>query len=200
VAVSTHEKANALNDFFCTTFSDEDMSSIPKEERLSNSELLDRFLITPKILLKKLQDMNAGKSPGPNGWHLVFLKNIADLIVKPLAFLFQKPLDKGFVPSVWRMVCITAIHKKEAKYICGNYLPVSRTSIICKLMKSIVRDQIVEHMSKNNLFSSKQHGFVPDRNCMTNLLTCMEMWTQMIEEGLLIDIIYTDFAKAFDRH
>ena len=34
---------------------------------------------------------------------------------------------------------------------------------------------------------------------MTNLLTCIEMWTEMIENGLPIDVIYTDFAKAFDR-
>ena len=63
-------------------------------------------------------------------------------------------------------------------------------------MESIVRDQIVNHMSANDLFSNKQHGFVPNRNCMTNLLTCLEIWTDMIEKGLPIDIIYTDFAKA----
>ena len=34
---------------------------------------------------------------------------------------------------------------------------------------------------------------------MTNILTCMELWTEMVEKGLPIDIIYTDFAKAFDR-
>ena len=45
----------------------------------------------------------------------------------------------------------------------------------------------------------KQHGFVPNKNCMTNLLICMENWTYMLENGHPIDIIYTDFAKAFDR-
>ena len=33
---------------------------------------------------------------------------------------------------------------------------------------------------------------------MTNLLICMENWTKMIEYGLPIDIIYTDFAKTID--
>ena len=27
----------------------------------------------------------------------------------------------------------------------------------------------------------------------------MEQWTKMIDDGLPIEIIYTDFAKAFDR-
>ena len=33
---------------------------------------------------------------------------------------------------------------------------------------------------------------------MTNLLTCIEIWTRMVEDAESIDIIYTDFAKAFD--
>ena len=53
-------------------------------------------------------------------------------------------------------------------------------------------------MERNNLFSQMQHGFVPLRNCMTNLLICMENWTSMLENGYPIDVIYTDFAKAKD--
>ena len=197
-AVTAQDKAEALNEFFASVFTNEDLGNLPCAPTYEG-ELLESFNITAEILLKKLQELKPGKSPGKDGWHPVFLKSIADLIAAPLAKLFQKSLDEGYVPAEWRMACITAIHKKDAKDICGNYRPVSITSIICKLMESIVRDQIVQHMATNNLFSKKQHGFVPDRNCMTNLLLCMEMWTQLVEEGLPIDIIYTDFAKAFDR-
>ena len=91
------------------------------------------------------------------------------------------------------------MHKKGAKNSFENYRPVSITSIICKLMESIVKDKISNHMERNHLFSRRQHGFVPLRNCMSNLLICMEKWTEMLEKGYRIDIIYTDFAKAFDR-
>ena len=53
-------------------------------------------------------------------------------------------------------------------------------------------------MTSNKLFADEQHGFVPKRDCMTNLLTAMEEWTAAIELGRDIDVIYTDFAKAFD--
>ena len=39
---------------------------------------------------------------------------------------------------------------------------------------------------------------VPHRNCITSLLTCLELWTKMIESGNAVDVIYTDFSKAFD--
>ena len=72
------------------------------------------------------------------------------------------------------------------------------TSIICKIMESLVRDKLVEHMVTNNLFSDSQHGFVPLRDCMTNLLTCIEKWSEILEHGEAVDVIYTDFSKAFD--
>ena len=65
-------------------------------------------------------------------------------------------------------------------------------------MESIVTDAILAHMVKNNLLAGEQHGFVPARNCITQLLLCLEDWRNMIEKGELFDVIYTDFAKAFD--
>ena len=65
-------------------------------------------------------------------------------------------------------------------------------------MESVVRDHLVMHMSSNRLFADEQHGFAPNRECMTNLLLTMEEWTEAMESGYDNDIIYTDFAKAFD--
>ena len=149
------------------------------------------------MVLDKLRELNPGKTPGPDGWHPYFLKSIADIISIPLSCIFQKSTNEGVVPSQWLQACITAIHKKGAKNLFDNYRPVSITSIICKLMESML--EIINHLERNNLFSRKQHGFIPLRYCMPNLLICMEKWTEMLEMGYQVDIIYTDFAKAFDR-
>ena len=64
-------------------------------------------------------------------------------------------------------------------------------------MESIIRDHVVTYISSNKLFSTVQHGFVPSRNCMTNLLLAMEECADALESGYAIDIIYTDSAKVF---
>ena len=151
------------------------------------------------MVQKKLEQLNPGKTPGPDGWHPMLLKGIADVVSLPLSILFQKSLNEGIASPQWLKACITAIHKKGSKMNPENYRPISITSIVCKIMESIVRDKLVSHMESNDLFSNNQHGFVPHRNCTTNLLICIELWTEMIENGLPVDIIYTDFAKAFDR-
>ena len=68
-------------------------------------------------------------------------------------------------------------------------------------MESIVKDKIVTRIERkrNNLFSRKQYGFVPLKNCLVNLLICMEKCTETFEKEYQIDIIYADFTKAFDR-
>ena len=65
-------------------------------------------------------------------------------------------------------------------------------------MESIVRDAIVIHLMKNGLITDDQHGFVPGRDCMTQLLVCIEDWTRRLETNKAFDVIYTDFSKAFD--
>ena len=162
-------------------------------------EYLHTSLITPDMVIETLKELKPDKSPGPDGWHPMFLKSIADLIAYPLSVLYQKSLNESLVPSQWLQAMVTAIHKTRPKNSYENYRPISITSIIGKLMESIIRDKIVSHMERNNLFSETQHGFVPSRNCITNLLICVEHWTNILDKGYPVDIIYTDFSKAFDK-
>ena len=135
---------------------------------------------------------------GLDGCHPYFLYSLRDVLCVPLRILYNKSLKEGVVATQWLEACITAIHKKGPKNLASNYRPVSITSVICKMMKSIIRNHIVVHMSNNNLFANEQHSFVPWRECMTNLLSAMEDWSEAIELGLDTDAIYTDFAKASD--
>ena len=84
-------------------------------------------------------------------------------------------------------------------YVSGNYRPISLTSTVCKVLKSVIRESIIEYMTSNNLISNTQHGFLPKRSCVTQLLTSMEYWTDEIQKGNPVDVLYVDFKKAFDK-
>ena len=43
-----------------------------------------------------------------------------------------------------------------------------------------------------------QHGFLKGRSCSTNLLAVLDSWTEAMNPGNPMDVIYSDFAKAFD--
>ena len=48
------------------------------------------------------------------------------------------------------------------------------------------------------MFSKHQHGFTKNRSCLTNLLETIEEWTEAIENGYGLDILFLDYQKAFD--
>ena len=76
---------------------------------------------------------------------------------------------------------------------------MSLTVIICKILEKLVRRNIIDHLEQNELIDPAQHGFVKGRSCVTNFLETFEQWTQILDDGDCIDVIYMDFMKAFDK-
>ena len=118
---------------------------------------------------------------------------------KPLAHVFNMSLQEGIVPLEWKEANIIPLFKKGSRNKSVNYRPVSLTSVICKLLESIIRDHIMDFLIKHKLINSSQHGFLKSKSCLTNLLCFFEEITKWVDEGSPVDIIYLDFQKAFDK-
>ena len=66
-------------------------------------------------------------------------------------------------------------------------------------MESFLRDHVMKHLMDNNLLSKKQHGFISGRSTVTQLLNYLDKCAQSVASGKVVDAIYLDFEKAFDR-
>ena len=178
-------------------FTREDKENIPIPTNRLIKESLETIQITPDLVCKKLKKLIPEKSPGHDNWHPYFLREIADVFCIPLSFLFNKSLKEGAHES-WLKAIRTAIYKKGARSDPGNYRPISLASVISKVMESLIRDELLIHLVRHAVLSDCQHGFVPSRDCITQLLLCLEDWTLMRENNQTFDVIYTDFSKAFN--
>jgi len=58
---------------------------------------------------------------------------------------------------------------------------------------------LLKHFKHNKYFSDRQFGFLKGRSTVTQLLSMLDDWTQLLESGGRIDVIYTDLEKAFDK-
>ena len=47
--------------------------------------------------------------------------------------------------------------------------------------------------------NSCQHGFVPGKSCLTQLIEVFEQIGYKLDNGEQIDVIYIDMSKAFDK-
>ena len=68
-----------------------------------------------------------------------------------------------------------------------------------KIFEKLIRAGIVDHMKSNNLFSNKQFGFIGGRSTSLQLLTVLDNWTKILDNGGTIHAVYIDFMKAFDK-
>ena len=192
-------KAGILNSFFGSVFTREDpASAIPTLSIDGAIPELSDIEISPSKVMSRLDALNPCSSPGPDEIHPRVLQETQRTICVPLAMLFRKSLDSGTVPHDWTLARIVPIHKKGCKQDAGNYRPVSLTSVVCKVLESLIRDAILQHLDSNNLLSNTQHGFRPKRSCSTQLVDVLDSWSKAIEEQSALDILYLDFRKAFD--
>ena len=61
--------------------------------------------------------------------------------------------------------------RKELERKAENYRPISLTSIVCKLKKSVIKDSTMTHMRAEIVLSSKQYGFINGRSTAAQLLS-----------------------------
>ena len=128
-----------------------------------------------------------------------FLIEIKDHLVYPLYLLFRKSLDEASKPDDWKCADVSPVFKKGNRSQVENYRPISLTSQICKIFESIITDAVVKHLDTNLLIHDSQHGFRKGRSCLTNLLTFLDKVTSDINTGKDVDVIFLNFAIAFDK-
>ncbi|KAK4810310.1 hypothetical protein QYF61_017357 [Mycteria americana] len=135
---------------------------------------------------------------GPDGIHPRVLRELAEVLTKPLSILYQQPWPTREVPVDWRLANVTPIYKKGWKEDLENYRPISLTSVLGKVMEQIILSATTWHVPDNQVIRPSQHGFMKGRSCLTNLISFYGKVTHLEDEGKAVDLVYLDFSKAFD--
>lgn len=190
--------ADLLAKFFSSTFTNEPYGPLLEECYVDSDNIIGDIEITPDIVQKLILNLDQSKSVGPDGIHPKLLVNLAknDQFIAAVTILFKEIYSTGKMPSVWKTANVTALHKKGSKCDPSNYRPISLTCILCKVYEKIIRNHILEHVLPN--ITKKQHGFMPGRSCLSNLLESFDVINDFLAQGESADIFYLDFQKAFD--
>ena len=96
---SDEEKAKIFNDYFTSVFTHEDTSFIPIFQLNKDVPVLDSITASPSIVYNKFKNL---KSPGPEGWPVVALKEVVQELSITLSIIFNKSLQSSSVPEIWK--------------------------------------------------------------------------------------------------
>ena len=154
--------------------------------------------VTPAEAIMAMKSINPNSSAGPDNISPKFFRNCAANFSRPISTILNISFLEGVVLDEWKFANVTPIYKTGSKSNPINYRPISITSVFSKLAEFIIKDRILAHLDKNRLMKRSQHGFTAGRSVSTNLLECLDDWTDSFEKGLVTDILYFDFSKAFD--
>ena len=116
-------------------------------------------VLSKNNVLEKLQNLSINKSPGPDDINSRILVELGKFVAPSLSVLFQNSYDTANIPSDWENTKITPIYKKDDKRDPENYCPVSLTSILCKIMESIIKDHLLNISKITILFQTSSMDF-----------------------------------------
>ena len=151
------------------------------------------------MILDKVNNLKVNKSPGPDSLYPRILYEVRHQIVAPLHLIFVISYKTDSIPCDSKTANTVPIYKKGKKAEVNNYRPVSLTSVVYKVMESIIRDHVMKYFLDNVLFSNRQYGFLKGRSTVLQLLNIIHGWTLNLDSGGQIDCIYMDFEKTFDK-
>ena len=189
-------KANRFNKYFASVFTQDD-GNLPHWPINYSVDQISEINFSYEDVYNKLIKLTNKNSSGPDCLPTSLMKKLAPSLAEPLSRIFQQSFNSSSLPDEWKLAEITPIFKnKGSNNKCENYRPISLTSQSCRIMESLVADKIREFIRPK--LDPNQHGFLPGKSTVTQLLETISDWTNSMNEGRLIDVLYVDFAKAFD--
>ena len=110
--------------------------------------------------------------------------------------MFNLVYNVGCIPSEWKTSNVVPIHKKDDKSDIKNYRPISLISLVMKVFERIMYEELLNRTE--NKIDPRQHGFLKNKSCNTNLLSFTNSVALSLHDKVGVDVVYFDFAKAFD--
>lgn len=169
-----------------------DFEEIYKDEPLNATEIyLTMFDIESAII-----NLESKNSCGPDNISPIVIKKCGDALVWPLWILFQKTMDQK-IPTRLKMSRVVPVFKKGKKDNVKNYRIVAISPVFLRIYESAI--QIKLRRIVDPAVTKRQHGFIPGRSVVTNLMNLSVLAHDAFEDGYQLDVFYGDFKNAFDK-
>ncbi|KAA5655415.1 reverse transcriptase family protein [Pseudomonas aeruginosa] len=158
---------------------------------------ISSFFISVGKVKQYLKNLDISKGAGPDGIPPVFLRQCYAQLCYPLHLLFNHSLSTKAMPRIWKRSFVVPVFKSGDKHNIANYRPISKICAIPKMFERIVYDFLFPLIRPHII--EQQHGFISHRSTETNLCEFLDYVLSSMEDGHQVDVVYTDYSKAFDR-
>ena len=138
-------------------------------------------------------------SHGYDGISNKLLKELSQVLIYPLTYLFNLSLEKGIFPELYKRADVVPLYKSKSKLDCVNYRPISLLPTISKLLEKIMYKRLyLILISKTNQLYISQYGFRSGHSCENAISELVSEIVKAKSENLYTVSVFLDLSKAFN--
>lgn len=188
--------SNAFASFFKSVY-DKDYQSASINKQCDIFEVLSIREVQCEDVCEAIRNLKSKRAVGPDNIPSYILKGLVGFLAEPLKTLFNLSLKTNTFPQIWKEAKICPVFKKGNKAEIQNYRPIAILSCPAKIFESVIYKYTYKYVYTK--ISDKQHGFLTKKSTTTNLCNITQYIAESLDRKNQVDVIYTDFAKAFDK-
>jgi len=156
------------------------------------------FQIKENEIMKAIKNLKNNKACGPDGLCNEVIKYSQHVMMPLLAKLFNNILVSGIYPESWAKGHIKKLYKKDDPLEPNNYRGITITSVIGKLLNSIMNNRITSFLEKQRKLNKEQISFKEGHRTADHLFVIKTLIRKYKKEHKSIYACFVDFKKAFD--
>lgn len=182
--------------FFKSVFSTSDSGNVGHNPSV-NGNYAHKFPINRHEILGAIKRLKGDRAVGPDGIPGYVIKGCGEFLIDPLLQVFNLSLKTATYPIAWRICKVVPVFKGGSRSEIKNYRPIAILNTVSKIFELILFDRIYHTVGA--YISPAQHGFLPKKSTLSNLLSFTQYVHEAIQHRAQVDVIYTDMEKAFDK-
>jgi len=198
--------ANHFNDYFVNVAKNLGNKTIIDQDT-PESHLKSIKRVQESIFLQPTDDVEVSKtikslknvtSSGPDKITVQILKEIADTVAPCLRFNFNKCLEIGYFPEIFKHANIVPLYKSGSKNLVSNYRPISLLNHTSKIFEKLIYTRLISFFNKHKIISSNQFGFTQNKSAEDAISNLAHKVNNCFNESKPCLAVFLDLAKAFD--
>lgn len=193
--------ADVLNDHFSGVSLDP--SAPPLETSISDmsgTESEHKFCFREITLQEVHESVEYFKTQakGSDGIPQLVVSKALPVVAPFILNIFNSSLKEGVFPVRWKEAVIVALSKTCSPNTPSDFRPIALLCFMAKALERLVRLQIEEFITAENLINEYQAGFRAGQGTQTALLKLTDDIRIGIDRKMVTILLLFDFSKAFD--
>ena len=154
--------------------------------------------VTEMEVHKLINKLEPKKSSGYDNINNVLLKELKEIVSKPLTIIFNNSLVEGIFPDKMKKAKVIPLHKGKSRDETTNYRPISLLLTISKILKKIMYVRVYKFLCDTRQLYASQYGFRKHHACDQAVGELVAVIAKGIEQKNLTAGVFLDLSKVFD--